>query len=431
MTVHWGILGPGATESTIRARTLELGASTRRFNDLAVPGLGGVWFGKQLFLAITGILVAERAVAHGHHATKISVANAIEALACWLALQYGSGRVDERLRGTTKLAGRTEDELHFGNVSRPSFYVSQPMRMATVAALPALGLVDASGSRFNSFSCNQAGLNFIEAVSRDYRPYNRNLIDHLLLWVLGKDDRVYTQALHIALSPLTPLSHEACVLLRERLYQGTPNSQAWERQRRGDALDWVESRKPGDALIDWNDKPVLIRDDRHWADMRAGACFFAARDAAIAVLNALEAYMGTPENRFSLASTVPERLRDLLATLRAKAQAFLELQHADPDANAFCRHAIQPSDGDVLHHLVGRDGRILRLMGEHVCAGPAFKGDQEQTSESEFEDTPQSGEVSWPEHISYRIPNLWWLSRDLKGELDAWLNPSAEESNHG
>ncbi len=56
----WGMLGPENVHSERRTRTLELGAAVRHFNELAVPGLGGVWFGKQLFLALLGIAVAER-----------------------------------------------------------------------------------------------------------------------------------------------------------------------------------------------------------------------------------------------------------------------------------------------------------------------------------------------------------------------------------
>ena len=47
--VTWGLLGPESIAIERRTRTLNLGACVRTFNDLAVPGLGGVWFGKQLF----------------------------------------------------------------------------------------------------------------------------------------------------------------------------------------------------------------------------------------------------------------------------------------------------------------------------------------------------------------------------------------------
>lgn len=88
----WGLLGPEQLASERRTRTLKLGAAVRTFNDLAFPGLGGVWFGKQIFLATLGIIVAEEVRSSGRQASNIEVANAIEALACWLALDENGWR---------------------------------------------------------------------------------------------------------------------------------------------------------------------------------------------------------------------------------------------------------------------------------------------------------------------------------------------------
>jgi hypothetical protein len=78
----------------------------RAFNDLSVPGLGGVWFGKQLFLATLGVAVAQEARERGKRVTNIEVANTIEALACWLAYQQNNWQKDPRLRGQTKMRYR-------------------------------------------------------------------------------------------------------------------------------------------------------------------------------------------------------------------------------------------------------------------------------------------------------------------------------------
>ena len=105
MSASWGILGPGSVESVRRVRTLGLASSTRLFNELAVPGLGGVWFGKQLLFSTLGVMVAEQAALRGKSVTQIEVANAIEALACWMALAEEPQAGEGRIRGTTKLAG--------------------------------------------------------------------------------------------------------------------------------------------------------------------------------------------------------------------------------------------------------------------------------------------------------------------------------------
>ena len=43
MTEIWGLLGPESLPSARRVRTLGLAAAVRRFNERAVPGIGGVW----------------------------------------------------------------------------------------------------------------------------------------------------------------------------------------------------------------------------------------------------------------------------------------------------------------------------------------------------------------------------------------------------
>lgn len=433
MNLHWGILGPGAVESTRRVRTLGLATSTRLFNDLAVPGLGGVWFGRQLFLATLGVLVAERAEAKKQQVTRITVTNAIEALACWHALKQSHRAGDGRIRGSTKLAGVGPNELSFKNVCRSSFYVTQPMRMASVTTLPAMGLVQATGSRFNSFSCSAEGLAFVEAVGSGCRPYNRDLVEHLVMWVLGIDERVNTPTLHDCLSPLLPLPEEARVLLQERLYQGAADGLAEERRRRSEALDWVRSRRRGAPPLSWDQQPVQITDSIHWADMRAGAAFFATRDAALEVLDELEKVIGTPERSHDLGSTLPASLHGPLNTLRTKAQVFLSLGHKDQETTAFCREMLKPNDSDVLHSLLLRDGRVLRLVGNQARPGPAFRGGEMSVElpVSEIEESPPADDPDWPGDISYRVRNLWWLSLDLEGNLEQWLHPVTEEKNHG
>ncbi|MGJ7548850.1 hypothetical protein [Pseudomonas alloputida] len=419
MAFQWGILGPGAVQSTRRTRTLGLAASTRLFNELAVPGLGGVWFGKQLLLPTLGVLVAQRAQAQGQRVSKIAVANAIEALACWLAINGGDSAADGRVKGRTKLAGRTLADFTFANASRPGFYVTQPMRMATVAALPALGLVEASGSRFNSYTSSDAGVKLIELATRDLRPHNRDLTDHLLRWVCGNEGSMGSHTLKRALSPQEPLPGSARTFLLERLCQGASGRPGWERQRRSDALAWVRSHGLDAQPQDWDKQPTQIQDAEHWSDMRAGARFFAARDAAYTVLDEVEAFLATPDARFNLGSPLPTNIQACMAELRAKAQAFLELRHADEEATTFCREVVGEAQDEVLQRLVGRDGRVLKMVGRQVCAGPAFQPGSQVNADTESDldevPAPASTEPVWPENISGRIRNLWWLNQDLTG----------------
>lgn len=428
----WGLLGPETLVSERRTRTLGLGAAVRTFNDLAVPGLGGVWLGKQLFLAILGVAVAEQARNEGRRIQNIETANAIEALACWLALNSNGWNPDPRLRGATKMRGKTD--LSFATMRKSGFYVTQPMRMATVQPLPALGLVEASSERFNAFRCASPGREFVDAACSDFNPcyYSKSILEYLAGWAKDEHNNVKSSnKLQEALSPLVPLSRSAREFLRERLVQGAGD----EGQRRRAALAWVDDlHRTSQPTITWEDKPPNL-EDAHWRDLHAGALFFTARDAVIGVLDRLEAHIANQsEQRFSLDDSVPGPIADEMESLRRQAQAFLDKRH-DPSpgelGRAFCRECVDSSDANLIANLVRRDDRVLRLRGRAVLPGAAFRGDQTQrpnaarAGDEEDAEADDPHTIAWPAGISDRLRKLFLLNLDLHGKLNEWLRPSA------
>lgn len=434
MSLVWGLLGPGALPNERRTRTLGVAASVRRFNELAVPGVGSVWFGKQLLYATLGIRIADMAWAQDKSITNIEAANAVEALACWLTFDMESPDVDPRLRGRIKLQGKTD--LSFKAVRQRRFYVTQPMRMGTVRALPALGLVSADSSRFNAFACTNAAELFLDASLEGHAPYNRGVINHLACWAASQEDRVTSRELYRALSPLTPLPLPARKLLRERLVQGSASENADDRQRRLDVLSWVESiRLAGTAQLTWDTRPQQIQSEAHWQDMRAGALFLSVRDAAISVLDALERHIveAGDGRRFSIHAPVPADVTLRLASLRQAANNFLAARHSDAEANEFCGECNSEDPTRVLQALVKRDGRVLRPSGPDILLSPSFGRSTAQQSSSD--DTVESGDVaqavngriSWPPGISFRVENMFLLNADLQGELNSWLQRAASK----
>ncbi len=451
----WGLLGPDTLGVERRTRTLRLGRAVRSFNDLAVPGLGGVWLGKHLFLATLGVCVAQQTRSRHKQVTNIEVANAIEALACWYGLRsISDSRPDPRLRGFRKLAGK--DDVSFAKVRVAGFYVSQPMRMAIVQALPSLGLVDAGSSRFNTFSCTPAGEALIAAQTAPYNPcyFTRDVVDHLVDWVKGEVKQPAAKVA-AALSPLTALSGDARAVVFERLRLGGSHESAQQTQRRRAALTWVESLRKKSALnFAWSDVPDEITDLGHWQDLQAGGLFFQTRDAALAVLDALEQHIGEAGHgsRYSLHSDTPVGVTSRLEVLRRIAHDYLNhdqqrsatadpsgLEHADAaaDAAAFCRECIAANDSEVLRKLVERDERVLYLKGSDVVPGPAFDGgrnaraeDEEGGAEAELNEegsrsTALNPSAEWPDGLSYRVRNLFLLNADLLGKLDDWRDLAA------
>lgn len=94
MSMMWGLLGPEQLGGERRTRTLDLGAAVREYNERAVPGMGGVWYAKQLLLAMLGIALAQKLRERQINVSNITVANAIEALGCYFALKHNQGQGD-------------------------------------------------------------------------------------------------------------------------------------------------------------------------------------------------------------------------------------------------------------------------------------------------------------------------------------------------
>lgn len=412
---QWGLLGPLHTQSDRRTRHLGVASVVREFNDLAVPGLGGIWFGKSMVLAVLGIEVA---TATGRR--NIEVANAIEALACWLALNARNWSRHARVRGSAKLYGRAREDLLYKKVSRPGFYVTQPMRQQTIQPLVALGLVHADGERFNSFTLSEDGRALLSDAFDGYKPYRSSVLDVLIGWVAeGKD--VVSSTLHNALSPLEPLSEAA----RSRLWELLVRGSSMESMRRARALEWVVSvADRGDDNSDWGNRPGMIERD-HWNDLRAGARFFALRDCVVSVLEQAEQVIAaTRDARIDAGRPLPVALADILKELRAKAATFMNESLAlrtRKEAVDFGRACCEANDGRLLSSLVERDGQGLRMDGAAVVAGPAFRGVSKETVsesralEDEGAEVPVDEAPVWPKSISYRINNLFLLSNDLRG----------------
>lgn len=429
LTMHWGLLGPEQLAGARRARTLGLGSTVRKFNQLAVPGLGGVWFAKQIFLATLGVRVADRLRSTNSNVKAIEIANAVEALACWCAFQNNGWTRDPRLRGSQKLAGK--DNLTFTRLRQPRFYVTQPMRMATVEPLIDLGFVESGSQRFNSFRCTQAGMDLIEAATAANRPFNGTVEDYLFNRAKDNASVSNTPALREALSPLVVLPIDARALIRDKLCEGAGLNPS--AARRKNALGWVRSVEPS-SPAGWDAKPSAL-EASHWDDLRLGARFFAARDAAIDVLNAIEAQMvplAVPKLTVDDARTF-SLVQRAITDLRKAAQRFLG-EDADPTegrtAMAFCRECVEADPAAIIRSLVKRDDRVLRLVGNDVLPGAAFSSQpQAEASEDESEGpgADNVGRVPVPGGISGRIRNLYLLELDLQGRLGEFLSQSATE----
>lgn len=410
----WGLLAVEELSLQRRTRSLGLNRSVRQFNELAVPGLGGIWYAKQLVLPLLGIVVAEQARQQGQNVTNIQVANSIEAVGCLFAFLENKWQTDLRLRGNTKLAG-VDDNLVFSRVKQPSFYVTQPMRMASVLALPALDLVDTDSARFNAFQCNESGKTLIQSAFRDYKPSNSSVTDYLVKWLNGGNlskNSIITKAI----SPIIPLDKATLNLIKNSLIKGNDSNQ--QAKRRANALKLIERLDKHDEDLTWIEKPKEI-DSEHWHDLTTGAMFFTLQSKAFLLLDRIESHMGNNSEKttFNLKTDSIEFLATSLKELREQASLFLNSQSHVAEANEFARICQQSDSIKLIKELVNLDGQVLRLVDEQIKPSSAFLGDIMVNEEAQIESA-----YPFPSNISYRMRNLYLLHLDLTERLDDWLS---------
>jgi len=176
----WGAVEPTETLQTRLRLDFGLRPAILVLNDWAVPGLGGVFFVRQLTWSCVGLRLADEL---GMPAAAARIAEGIEALASWTALRVGGYEKDDRVQGKRKL--RNQDRLSFAAVSRNGAYVTVPFRRAATSALPGLGFCMTGQSRFNALQLAPAGNALAGMVLR-----NAEVAKRLRNWMINPETQI-------------------------------------------------------------------------------------------------------------------------------------------------------------------------------------------------------------------------------------------------
>lgn len=383
MTETWGVLQPDDIPSARRLQSLGLTRAIRRFNEKAVPGMGGLWFAMPLIWSMLGVTVARKL-----ERRPIEAANAVEAMAMKLALDDGDPQAHPRVRGRRNLprVGWAFDALR-----RPGAYVTQPFRQTCTQPLFTLGLVEGTPARFNSFRLAPDGERIIEPLAAVRYEIEK--------WVGGvRHDR---NALS-AIVPTASLPTAVRAELTRRIY-----GHGAEAERRKAIRD-VGGRLTSEGVLDAT--PEGIAHD-HLIDLRGGIATVRLREAALQVLGAVEDRIAKRRDDGLTAVIAPAEaaldgeIRARIAACIAEAErAAPRIEAArEPESLAFLRDC-RTSQG-LLQRLAKRDGVVIVLRDDVLAPGPAFGAD------AVTEDNPAATVSGVPELP--RIANLLALTDDL------------------
>lgn len=397
----WGILAPDTIITQRRQQNLGLASAVRHFNDRSVPGLGGMWFPMPILWSVLAVSITEEL-----RGSALPVGNAVEALMMQKATE--EGLADRRVRGLRKMQGLKD--WSFENLKQRGTYVVQPIRMAMVQPLVALGFV--RGSRYGAFTIHTAGAQMLNLpVMADCRRI-------LSAWVHGKDPHGLSKVI-ADLSPTAVVPYEVRKLILARLIGGDDPSAS--RRRALVALKTGPSASQLDAV-----EPLSGITADHWTDLRAGAAFMDLRDAALAVLYRLEhRLLERRDANEAAVLSVDEASNETgepLAALRQCArQLGARIDAADESSSRkFLSEVRGLSDQQLLQKLADRDGTVIRWRDDRIGLGPAA-GEMpsidadESVNDAEF--APQL----------FRLFNLHCLATELNGDVNPGCRVSAGE----
>lgn len=154
----WGAVLPNDLPQARLRLDFGLRPAILAFNEWAVPGLGGAFCVRQFSWACMGLRLAQEAKTT---ATAARIAEALEALGCWIVIRSAPQRVDDpRVQGKRKLAGRTS--LSFRDLTHRGAYVTVPFRRSTTRALPGLAFCVREEVRFSALELSPAGMELAE-----------------------------------------------------------------------------------------------------------------------------------------------------------------------------------------------------------------------------------------------------------------------------
>ena len=424
---------PSASEISTSRLSLDfdLRAADLFFRELVAPGLGRIWFARQISWPLAAIALHEELTNDGWNAPKpTTISHGIEALGCKLENLGRRGRADRsrRLLGSRAFArDDSQNVWSFGLLSQAKNYVRNTHRQASTRALRTEGgLGFAQGSRFDLLELEPIGRELARAfLDQHVGQGGKSLRNWLLDWIQGDEKRNVQAArgsasIKTALSPERPTNEERAIV-RARLLD-TSNAESDKRLRLSRAIG------NNQELPDIEDGIVVrLREAGYPSQANEilaargfGAVLDRARDAVAAMTKALDS------ERLGLALPIlaqDEQVEQSTADLRAAATNYLQATDTaavnEPYSRRFAEDIRDAENPRILEVLVQRAEGLFALADRIVVWGSSpqiVKPTQDEEGAQDVADLEDGALSLEPDRTgrTFRIKNLHSLLRDVR-----------------
>ncbi len=397
-----------------------LRAADLHFRELVVPGLGRIWFARQLTWSLAALALHEDLASHGSARPKpAAISHGIEALACKLEYLVDPQDPSPRILGRRAFGRDVEQEIwSFQQLHKAKYYVRNTHRQAAARALRVDGgLGFASGSRFDLLQLEPVGRSMANAfLEQRVGTGGTRLRKWILGWLTGERKiQGRPETLLRALSPENTTDDERA-LVRSRILE-TSTSASEKRQRLARAIG-LTGKLPSiedEVVVRLRNAGDLKQAGEIVAARAFGAVLDRARDAIASLTRKVEPERGGAK----LANLARDpAVEKSIADLRSCSKGYIEKANAasvkEATSRSFAKTTVEGNDSDVIRSLVGRSGGVLALADSAVVRGSLFRVVDGADDVGDLEDGVSSIE---PDRTgrTFRIANFHSLLRDVEG----------------
>jgi hypothetical protein len=420
---YWFSPAPSEILSSRLSLDFDLRAADLFFRELVVPGLGRIWFARQLSWPLAALALHEELSCHGSNAPKpTAICHGIEALACKLEYLADPQHPSRRILGRRAFGRDVEQEVWlFHRLRQATSYVRNTHRQAATRALrPDGGLGFAGGARFDLLELEPVGKALADAfLDQTVGQGGTTLRKWLVGWVRGeKELPAAHESFRKALSPEDPTDGERDLVRSRLLGTSTPASEKRQRLARavGRAADLPEIEEVVVARL--REAGHSEQADEVVAARAFGAMLDRARDAVANLTRAV----APGRRRVLLATLVSDTpIKRSIKDLRTAAKNYVQKADTagvkEATSHAFADAVVAADDSEAIRLLIGRAGEVLGLANGFVVQGSLFRVVDATDDTSDLEDSAESIE---PDQVArantgrmFRIANLHELLRDV------------------
>ncbi len=353
---NWFIPEPEDFPSQRALLHLGLNRALRYYRELVVPGIGGVWFARQLSWAVAGIALAKEL-----NMKAAKVANGIEALAGKIEW-YNS--TEYYGRGIRAFNRDGNDVWSFKELSDQTHYVQIPYRQSTVRALAGLGIT--RGTRFNNMDLTEIGYDLSNAFLDQTKIRN-----YLIEWIKGEDEKITKSIIKGLTKNKENVTDTEKYIIRECLLSDSTDSLSDSNRRNYMILSFGRNtvNRPDLKIL----KRYLIQHKNHIIDIETAIEFDKMLESSQMFIyicaELLEENIKLPISRILDNNKVTRILNILIAVVKKYIKS---IGKKHPDAIEFASIITNKDKTKIIENLIKRDGAILAYSNGKIVKGPLF-----------------------------------------------------------